>query len=420
MSQQPPVALEARKITKRFAGVVALRDVDLRLYAGKVNAIVGENGAGKSTLMNILSGVYADYEGELLVGGGAPRHFASTTEACRAGIAMIHQELNLVGGLSVAENIFLGREPLTALGLIDYPRMRREAAEVLRRLRFAESPDARVGALRVGQQQLVEIAKALARNARILIMDEPTSSLAEGEVAVLFDVIRALTARGVAIGYITHKMGELAQLADYVTVLRDGCLVHAAPARELSADELVRLMVGRDPADFFARGDHPAGPRVLEAEGITLRDPARPGRRLLDGVSLHAAAGEVLGLYGLMGAGRTELLETLFGLHPAEATGALRLGGSPARLGSPAQAIAHGVALVPEDRKGDGLVLGMSIAQNTTLAALGAALRGGLISPRRERGVADEWRARLGIKSHSARQPAASLSGGNQQKVVLA
>jgi ribose transport system ATP-binding protein len=419
MNSEPHIAVEARKITKKFSGVAALRDVDLRVYAGKVNAIVGENGAGKSTLMNILSGVYTDYEGCLLVNGKAVS-FQATTDAQRAGIAMIHQELNLVSHLSIAENIFLGREPLTFAGLIDYKKMRSEAAKVMQRLRFSENPKARIANLRVGQQQLVEIAKALSLNAQVLIMDEPTSSLSEGETAALFGVIRSLTEKGVAIVYITHKMDELAQLADYVTVLRDGAYISETPVKNTTTDEIVRLMVGRDPKDFFVKREHGKGSPVLEVRELSLKSAAFSGKYLLEKISFHVASSEVLGIYGLMGSGRTELFEALFGLHAARTAGTVRINGAAAGIKKPSEAVRRGMALIPEDRKNSGLVLEMSIAENVSLASLGSFVSCGLLSKRRERRVADEYRRKLNIKSYSPQQLVAKLSGGNQQKVVLA
>ncbi|MDR0712574.1 MAG: sugar ABC transporter ATP-binding protein [Prevotellaceae bacterium] len=419
MTEVPHIAVEARKITKKFAGVAALRDVDLRVYAGKVNAIVGENGAGKSTLMNILAGVYTDYEGSLLV-DGKPVNFQSTTDARRVGIAIIHQELNLVSHLSIAENIFLGREPLTFSGLIDYKKMRGEAIKVLQRLHFSENPKTKIADLRVGRQQLVEIAKALSLNAQVLIMDEPTSSLSEGETAALFEVIRSLTAKGVAIVYITHKMDELAQLADYVTVLRDGMYIGEMPVKNASTDEIVKLMVGRDPKDFFVKKERKKGNPVLDVKDFSLKNAAYSGRCILDKISFHVSESEVLGIYGLMGSGRTELFEALFGLHAGYTSGAVRIGGAYAGIKSPSDAVRSGMALIPEDRKSSGLVLDMSIAENVSLASLGKLLKYGLLSKRRERRAADEYRGKLGVKSYSSRQLVAKLSGGNQQKIVLA
>jgi len=400
------ILLEARGITKRFPGTVALDGVDFRVHAGKVNAVVGENGAGKSTLMNILSGVYTDYEG--------------TLDIRARGVAMIHQELNLVPEMTVAENIFLGREPRTVLGLVDRKKMELDARALMQRLGTDIAPDQRVRDLRVGAQQIVEIAKALSQEAEILIMDEPTSSLSERETQTLFDLIRDLKTKGTGIVYITHKMAEVSTLADTVTILRDGRLVREISFADTSIDEIIRGMVGREGKDFFVKNPHPVGNPVLEVEGLGLADPYRKGRQLLQDISLQVRAGEVLGIYGLMGAGRSELLGSVFGLFPDRVSGTVKMDGHPVRIASPRDAVRLGLALLPEDRKLEGLVLGMDIAENTTLAALETLTGRGLLNARAERIKTDEYRTRLDIKSHSNRQLAGELSGGNQQKVVLA
>ena len=374
--------LEARNITKRFPGVLALDHVNLRVMSGQVNALVGENGAGKSTLMNILSGVYPDYEGEVLVEGEV-QHFQSVTDAQQKGIAIIHQELNVIPYLNVAENMFLGREPLNVFGLIDKRRMHREAKELLQRLHCEVDTHTPMIDLRVGQQQIVEIAKALSLKAKVLIMDEPTSSLSEGETILLFDLIRELKSQGVGIVYISHKMDEIKQLADYVTILRDGKFIKEIPMAETSIDEIVSMMVGRDKKDFFVKQPHKYGDIVLETRNICLKDAIHPDKNILTNINLHVRAGEVLGIYGLMGAG-------------------------------------CGMALIPEDRKIAGLVLGMNVGQNTTLASLAECLTIGLLDKRKEDKVAENFRKRLGIKSYSLEQLAGQLSGGNQQKIVLA
>ena len=413
------VLLEARKITTRWPGVVALDGVDFRVYAGRVNALVGENGAGKSTLMNILSGVYADYEGELLL-EGAPIRFRTTAEAQKVGVTMVHQELNLIPQLNVAENIFLGREPRSCMGLVDYNKMHGEAQQHLRRVGFVHDSHTTLCDLKVGEQQLVEIAKALSLRARVLIFDEPTSSLSEQETQTLFRLIDELKREGVGIVYITHKMDELSRLADYVTVLRDGHLIGEHRVHDTSTDEIVRLMVGRERKDLFVKNDHPKGEVALEVCSLSLEKRLRNRTLKLEEVSFEVCRGEVLGIYGLMGAGRTEVVETIFGLHGAAAKGVLRIGGREFLPKTPREAMDAGIALIPEDRKHDGLVLGMDIARNTTLASLDTMLRWGGIDRGREEAEAEHYRAELAIKSHSVQQPAGELSGGNQQKVVLA
>ena len=393
------VLLEARGITKRFPGTVALDGVDFRVLSGRIHAVVGENGAGKSTLMNILSGVYTDYEGSLSIHA--------------KGIAMIHQELNLVSEMTVAENIFLGREPRTALGLVDRSRMERDARVLLDRLGADFPADRPVKELRVGEQQVVEIAKALSQQAEILIMDEPTSSLSERECQTLFRIIRDLAAEGTGIVYITHKMAEVSLLADHVTILRDGRLVREVPFAQTSIDEIIRGMVGRESRDFFVKSPHPCGEAMLEVEDLCLADPVRKGKQLLQDISLQVHAGEVLGIYGLMGAGRTELLGSLFGLFPDRVIGTVKVRGKGVRILSPRDAVRCGMALLPEDRKAEGLVLGMDIARNTTLASLETLCRHGLLDEKAERSRSDGFRSRLAIKSRSGRQLAGELSGGN-------
>lgn len=411
--------VEARNITKRFPGVLALDHVNLRVMAGQVNALVGENGAGKSTLMNILSGVYPDYEGEVLVNGEI-QHFESVTDAQEKGIAIIHQELNVIPYLNVAENMFLGREPLNAFHLIDKRRMHREARELLQRLHCDVDTHTHMIDLRVGQQQIVEIAKALSLKAKVLIMDEPTSSLSEGETNLLFGLIEELKSQGVGIVYISHKMDEIKRLADYVTIMRDGKFIDEVPMSETTIDEIVHKMVGRDKKDFFVKQQHNHGEVVLETRQLCLKDSIHPDKNILNNINLQVRAGEVLGIYGLMGAGRTELFETMFGLYPNETSGELLVNGKKVNISHPEDAVRCGMALIPEDRKTAGLVLGMNVCQNTTLASLSDCLRMGLLEQSKEEKIAEEYRQRLNIKSYSLEQLAGQLSGGNQQKIVLA
>jgi ribose transport system ATP-binding protein len=413
------VVLAAEGITKSFGGIKALDGASLRVYAGQVNAVVGENGAGKSTLMKVLAGVYQDYEGRLLH-SGREVSFANPRQAQEAGVAIIHQELNLIPHLSVAENVFLGREFLNALGLIDFNKMVGEARTLLERLDLRVNPRRSVGELRVGQQQVVEIAKALALDARVIIMDEPTSAISEREVDVLFDLIRALTQQGVAIVYISHRLEEIFQIADRVTVMRDGRTVGSRPCAELGHDDVVRMMVGRDIEDFFVKAEAPAGAEAFRVEDIRLDHPDRPSDCLVKDVGFSVKRGEVLGLFGLMGAGRTELLETIFGLHPGTSSGHMFLEGRELGISSPADAIDAGIALVPEDRKKQGLVMDMSVGASVSLARIRLVERFGFLSHRLERALTDEYVRRLQIKTTSVQQPVKNLSGGNQQKVVIA
>jgi ABC-type sugar transport system ATPase subunit len=411
--------LEARGISKAFPGVQALDGVDLVVRSGRLNALLGENGAGKSTLMNILAGVFAPDAGELLV-EGRPVRFRGPRDAQRAGVAIIHQELNLLPELTIAENVFLGREPRTRLGLVDCRTMNRRAAELLRRLELEIDPRTPVRRLRVGAQQVVEMAKALSLDARVLIMDEPTSAITDHEVDVLFRIIEQLKADGVGIVYITHKLDELPHIADDVTVLRDGRLIASRPYAGASRDELVRLMVGRDLSELFPKTPPKLGSEVLRLDGVSLRRSAASDDFAVRDASVALHRGEVVGLFGLLGAGRTELLQTIFGLHPRRSSGVVSVDGKPASIRSPQQAIAAGIALAPEDRKSEGLVLSMSVAENLTLATLAQATRLGLISSRRERDLAGRFVQRLGVKTSSLDQAVRNLSGGNQQKVVLA
>jgi ribose transport system ATP-binding protein len=412
------VKMEARGISKSFPGVLALNNVNLKIYAGKVNAIVGENGAGKSTLMNILSGVYTDYEGEILLNGNKVS-FKNTTEARNAGISIIHQELQLIPYLSIAENIFLGREPLNKVNIIDIKKMRNDAKALLGKLEFTKDVKTKVSMLRVGQQQIVEIAKALSFDVRVLIMDEPTSALSESEITILFKLIKTLTAQGVAIVYITHKMDELTKLADYVTVFRDGCSVGESAIQDIKIDEIIKLMVGRDIKEFFVKKEHAKGTLKLKVEELSLKKKGNSEKYLIKDISLEVRSSEVLGIFGLMGAGRTELLETIFGLHLSNSSGKIFIENQYVKITNPTDAINSGIALIPEDRKSDGLVLDMDIAENISLASIGNVVKNGMLNTKMELDQADDYRDKLKIKSYSAKQAAAKLSGGNQQKVVL-
>ncbi|HSU05092.1 MAG TPA: sugar ABC transporter ATP-binding protein [Acetobacteraceae bacterium] len=411
--------LSMRGIGKSFGAVPVLRDVDLTLHAGEVLALMGENGAGKSTLMKILGAIYPDHDGQITI-NNQPVALESPRAAAEAGIAFIHQELNLVAGLTVAGNIFLGREPRRAGLFIDEARMGRDCAALLRRLGFRLDPGATVGSLRVGEQQLVEIAKALSLDARILIMDEPTSALSQTETEALFRVVRGLAEQGVAIIYITHRMEEVFRVADRVMVLRDGAAVGELAAAGAPRRELIRLMIGRDVADFFATHRRPAGELVMEVEDLWLEQPGRAiGRsRTLDGVSFSIRAGEILGIGGLLGSGRTELLETLFGAAEGRSGGRIRIDGKPVTIRSPAEAKRAGIALVSEDRRREGLVMLAGLDANVALPTQPALATAGVISRRRELDLAAGTIRRLGIRAAPV-QSVATLSGGNQQKVVF-
>ncbi|MGC4790473.1 sugar ABC transporter ATP-binding protein [Micromonospora sp. DT178] len=425
MSDQVIVAMSG--IAKRFGGVHALRGVDLTLRAGEVHALLGENGAGKSTLINILSGVVTDYDGEISI-GGAPARFAGPAAAQAAGIATIHQELDLVPALSVAENLVLGREPRTRLRTLDRRAMTRAARDWLGPLGAQIDPRRPVGSLRVGEQQLVEIAKALSLDAQVLIMDEPTAALADAEVRRLMSTIRALRGRGVAVVYISHRLEEIEHIADRATVLRNGEVAGTLRPDRADRQKIITLMVGRPAETLFGAGSggaaaaSPAGPAVLEVDDLAVRPRGtRPGRCEPAGVSLTVRAGEIVGLAGLMGAGRTELLETLYGAGPpGRRRGLVRLAGRPYAPRGPRSALRAGVGFVPEDRRRSALVLEHPVGRSIVLAALRRLSTAGVVRNGRERDAVRQQVAALAIKTSSAAAPVGSLSGGNQQKVVFA
>jgi ABC-type sugar transport system ATPase subunit len=409
-----------RRVTKRFPGVTALRDVSLDFMPGELHAVVGENGAGKSTLMKCLCGAITDYDGELLV-RDRPIRFRGTADAERAGIGIIHQELNLVDELSVAANLFLGREKRGRFGLLDDRAMERTAGELLRQLECDVMPRQRVRLLRTGDRQLVEIAKALSLEAGILIMDEPTSALTAGEAARLFRVIGRLRGRGATILYISHKMDEVFHLADRISVLRDGQLAGTFDRAAATPRQIMHLMVGRplDELAGFRRQPRTPGGVLLEVRGLTLADPGHARRWRLRDVSFTLRRGEILGLAGLMGAGRTELLECLFGASPRRPRGAVRLEGRPALFRRPAQAMQAGIALVTEDRKRLALFPNLDVGRNISICQLGDVTRRGWLSPRRERAMARHMAEQLGVKTPELAAPVTSLSGGNQQKAIV-
>ncbi len=410
-TQAGPPLLRMEHISKSFSGVHALRDVQLEVRAGEVHALMGENGAGKSTLMKILSGIYKPDAGSIKV-DGEPAEISGPDQARALGISIIHQELNLSPNLSVAENIYMGREPRSRFGLIDFRRMEADAARVLKEVGAAFSPATLVGTLSTGPQQLVEIAKSLSQNAHLLIMDEPTAALSERESQKLFEIIRALRGRGIAIIYISHRMAEVYALADRVTVLRDGQYVATRDRAELTPDELIRLMVGRPLDDLFAREPAAAGDAALEVRGLTDGGFLQP-------CSLTLRRGEVVGLAGLIGAGRTELARLIFGADRSRA-GEILVEGRPVAIRQPRDAIRAGIGLVPESRKEQGLFLQMAVGENIVIADLPELSSGGIISRVRARRTANEQVRSLHIKAASLDLGVGSLSGGNQQKVVLA
>lgn len=411
--------LEARSVSKRFPGVVALGDVSFALCAGEVHALVGENGAGKSTLIKVLTGVHRSDEGEVRV-SGEPVRFARPFEAQQAGISTIYQEVNLVPLMSVARNIFLGREPKNRFGLIDFARMNRETTELLDGFGVRIDPKRPLHTLGIGTQQMVALARAVSVQAQVVIMDEPTSSLEPREVETLFRVIENLRGQGIAVLYVSHRMDELYRICDRVTVLRDGRHIHTGELAPLERMQLVSMMLGRDMAEvrrdgltgFAAEGHDAARTPVLTATGLDRR-------RQLHDISVELYAGEVLGLGGLLGSGRSETAKALTGALPLDG-GEITVDGKLLGRPTPAAAIRAGISMLPEDRKAEGIVPGLSVRENIVLAAMPRLSRGGIVSRAKQDRVVDIFMKRLRIKASSPEQKVGELSGGNQQKVLLA
>ncbi len=412
--------LEIRHLTKTFPGVKALDGVSLTVQRGEIHALCGENGAGKSTLIKILSGVYphGSYDGEIFL-EGKPMHFRNIRDAEHRGIAVIYQELALVKEMTIGENIFLGQEP-KKFGLIDWNTIYFRAGRLLEELGLNLNPRTPVKNLGIGQQQLVEIAKALSKNARLLILDEPTAALTENEVEILLRLLRQLRERGVTCIYISHKLGEVLSIADRVTVLRDGKSVGTATIKELDEHKLVAMMVGRELSDFFPHESSLSGEVVLEVKGLTLYESGNDHRVVVKNASFQIRRGEILGISGLMGAGRTELLMGIFGVWPGRRDGEILLNGQRLPIRQPQDAIRAGIGLVSEDRKRFGLVLQHSVAKNITLANLRKIAPKNILDENREVQFSHRFVDELGIRAPSINHEVTTLSGGNQQKVVLA
>lgn len=409
----PPLALEMRGISKSFAGNTVLADVTLAAAAGEVHALLGENGAGKSTLMKILAGVHQPDGGEIFI-EGRPARFHRPADALERGVAMIYQELSLAPHLTVAENIYLGREPLklSALGLVNQRALNESAAKLLESYGFKLNPRARVARLSAADRQLVEITRAIVEARRVIVMDEPTSSLTAQEVTELFRLIRDLKSRGLAVIYISHRLEELDAIADRVTILRDGRAVYSGKWGELSTDEVIRHMAGRELKEIFPPRKATVGDVKLRVEQLT-----RAG--VFEDASFEVRAGEVIGIAGLAGAGRTELVEAIFGTHPAD-SGEIRLSGEPLGKMSPSRSVARGIGLLTEDRKRTGLCLNLPLAVNLTLANVKALIKGGRLQRRAEIAAANKYIEKLHIRPPHPLKIVARLSGGNQQKVLLA
>ena len=403
-------------ISKAFLGVVALDEAALAVMPGEVHAVIGQNGAGKSTLMKILNGVYRRDAGSIQF-GGTPVDFHSPQDAQNAGVSTIYQEINLVPYRSVAENVFMGREP-TRWGLLDKARMNREASEILARLGVQVDVRQPLSTLNLALQQMVAIARAISTNARIVIMDEPTSSLDEQEVAVLFEVIRGLKRDGIAVIYISHRLDELFEICDTVTVMRDGRTIETRPIAGATRVELVARMLGKEIGEvrrsgatgFGKRGQPVTGETLLNARDLTNDD--------LHGADVTVHAGEIVGVAGLLGSGRSEMARAIFGADAVD--GSLQVKGKSVRWDSPRDAIQAGLGFLPEDRKADGIIPYMSVRENLTLAALPVLSRAGVVDTSEQRAIVDRFIERLGIKTSGPEQPIRELSGGNQQKVLLA
>ena len=403
--------LSATDITKSYAGVQALRSASLELRAGEVHALIGENGAGKSTLIKIITGAVEPDGGELRIDGQVVAH-NSPRVAKGLGVAAIYQQPALFPELTVAENIALGVEQGGMAGRVDWRARRRRAAELLAQVGARISPDADAGELTMPQQQLVEIARALGADAKVLILDEPTASLSEEDTQNLFNVIRKLRERGVGMVYISHRLEELPVIADRVTVLRDGRTIDTREMAEVSRQQLIQMMVGRELSAVFPKREVGLGDVALELRDLGCAESG------IKGVNLSVRAGEIVGLAGLVGAGRTELARAIFGLTPID-EGEILLSGQRVSIKSPAEAIRRGIAYLPEDRRRHGVILDMQIGANITLASLDQITRGGSLDFKRERELAGEYARRLGVKTPATYVPVATLSGGNQQKVAL-
>ena len=412
MSNSRVPILEMKGITKRFPGVLALDHVDLTVYPGQVLALVGENGAGKSTLMKVLSGVHQMDEGEILM-EGKPVKIENPLASQLMGISIIYQELSVLDNMNIAENIFLGREKRSGRVFVDKKQMHAEARKLLDEVGLDVDTHTMAGELSTAQKQMIEVAKALSFNSKIIIMDEPTSSLTETETDILFGIIRKLREKGVAIVFISHKLAEIFAITDEVAILRDGVSAGRMMTEGCTENDIIKAMVGRDVDDLYAKQAAPIGDVVLEVKNLNTKG-------FLKDINFELRAGEILGFAGLVGAGRSEVMRAVFGIDPKE-SGEIYIKGKKVDIKNPRDAMLQGIGFVPEDRKLQGLVLGMSVGKNTTLAALKAvANKAGFINHKQEKEMADKFVKALEVKTPSNDQLVKNLSGGNQQKVVIA
>lgn len=413
--------LQMEHITKTFPGVKALDDVNFNVKRGEIHSLVGENGAGKSTLMKVLSGVYpkGSYTGKLLI-NGEEQSFSGIKDSEKAGVAIIYQELGLVRSLNVCENVFLGSEKKKG-GFIDWDFEYKRTKELMQEVQLDVKADEKVGTLGTGKQQLIEIAKALSKDVKLLILDEPTSSLTEKDTDNLLELLLTLKDRGITCIYISHKLNEVFRISNSITILRDGKTIATKPAANMNVQEIISSMVGRELTNRFPKQEHKAGEVVLEVKNWTVENPENPEKPLLDDVCFQVRKGEILGVAGLMGAGRTELAMSIFGALQQHATGQLFLEGKEIKkMKHPREAIKAGIGYLSEDRKRYGLILDSDIRTNTTLASLDKLLRGGVIDTNLETRKTKEYIEKLGTKTPSMFQLVRNLSGGNQQKVVIA
>ena len=402
--------LKMENINKRFPGVNALKDVNFELKAGEVHGLIGENGAGKSTLMSVLGGIYKPDSGKIFV-DGRELEFSSASDSQNSGIAFIHQEISLEPYMTVAENIYLGREPKNRLNLIDADEMNRNAKKYLNQIQLDISPTIKVAKLSIAQQQMVEIAQALSLKAKILIMDEATSSLTENEVKILFDTIRRLAGQGVGIIYISHKMDEFFTITDRITVMRNGSVIGTVDSSETSNDALVHMMIGRDIKDYYVYTQHELGETTLEVKNLCTA-------ALLKDVSFHVRKGEIVGFYGLLGAGRTEIMHCIMGLDPME-SGEIYVNGEKMEKLSPAICQKHGIVMIPENRRSEGLIVSNTVSFNITLPVLKDFMDCLKVNRGKEKKIIQSAVNNLSIKTPSVQQLVRNLSGGNQQKVVI-
>jgi D-xylose transport system ATP-binding protein len=415
------IILDIRNVTKRFPGVTALNDVSMQVHRGEIHGLCGENGAGKSTLMKILSGVYpyGTYEGQVIYDGQELKlEDRAIHKAMESGIAIVYQELTLVPTMTVGENVFLGKEPVEN-GVINWNKLYADTQEILTRYQLDIQSQALVGKLGVGKMQMVEIAKALSENAKILILDEPTSALTEAEINKLMEILRTLKSHGVTCIYISHKLEEFFRITDSISVLRDGKAVTTQPTQNLSVEKLVSYMVGREMKERFPKGNRRPGEVIMEVSGLHAEDPNRAGKKVLNGVDFNLRRGEILGIAGLMGSGRTELVMTIFGEYGKITQGTIKLEGKEVKSGNARDAIENGFSLVPEDRKGQGLILIQSILKNISLPNLNQFSAFFRIDKDAELNASLRQAKSLAIKAPNLQVACETLSGGNQQKVVI-